>query len=91
MDLNVRDVPPDVHALLRERAAAAGQSLRAHVIEVLTQSVRRPSVAEWRAQLADLPPVRSSLDSAELVRLGRRDGDPDSPPDGDPSSGPTGG
>ena len=75
MDLHVRDLPDDVHAELRQRAAAAGRSLRAHVVDVLTESVRRPSPAAWRAEVAELPPARSPLTGAELVRLARQDVD----------------
>jgi plasmid stability protein len=35
--VHIKNVPPDVHALLRSRAAAAGQSLQEYLLERLTE------------------------------------------------------
>lgn len=44
--VQVKDVPDDVHAVLRQRAAAAGQSLQEYVLKLLTEEARTPTVAE---------------------------------------------
>ena len=44
--LQVRDVPDDVHAARRRRAAAAGMSLSDFALKELTNVARRPSIAE---------------------------------------------
>lgn len=44
--LQVRDVPDDVHAELRRRAAAAGMSLSDFTRQELAQVARRPSLAD---------------------------------------------
>lgn len=44
--LQVRDVPEDVHATLRRRAALAGMSLSDFVLGELTRVAQRPSLAE---------------------------------------------
>jgi len=44
--LQVRDVPDDVHAELRRRAAAVGMSLSDFAGQELARLARRPSVAD---------------------------------------------
>lgn len=44
--LQVRDVPDDVHAALRARAALAGLSLSQYLLRTLTEVAERPTVAE---------------------------------------------
>lgn len=44
--LQVRDVPDDVHAELRRRAATAGMSLSDFARQELSRLARRPSVAD---------------------------------------------
>ena len=50
--LQVRDVPDEVHAQLRRRAAAAGMSLSDFARQELTRLAQRPSLqtswTEWR-------------------------------------------
>lgn len=44
--IQVKDVPDDVHAVLRKRAAAAGQSLQEYLLAHLTAEARQPTVSE---------------------------------------------
>jgi hypothetical protein len=44
--VQVKDVPADVHATLRRRAAAAGQSLQEYLLERLTEDARTPTLDE---------------------------------------------
>jgi plasmid stability protein len=44
--VQIRDVPDDVHAILRTRAAAAGMSLSDYLRDELTHLARRPTVAD---------------------------------------------
>lgn len=48
--LQVRNVPDDVHAKLRERAAAAGMSLSEYSLRQLTESAAQPSLDEIFAE-----------------------------------------
>lgn len=48
--IQVRDVPDDVHAALRVRAAAAGMSLSDYLRDELTSLARRPTVADVLAR-----------------------------------------
>src|SRR4051812_35841061 len=42
----IKNVPPDVHAVLRRRAAAAGQSLQEYLLALLTEEARQESLDE---------------------------------------------
>ncbi len=44
--IQVKDVPVDVHATLRRRAAAAGQSLQEYLLSLLVAESRAPTVDE---------------------------------------------
>lgn len=44
--VQIKDVPPEVHATLRQRAAAAGQSLQEYLLERLTDEARTPTLDE---------------------------------------------
>lgn len=44
--VQVKDVPSDVHATLRRRASAAGQSLQEYLLERLTEEARTPTLDE---------------------------------------------
>jgi len=44
--VQVKNVPPDVHAVLRRRAAAAGQSLQEYVLARLVEDARQETLDE---------------------------------------------
>ncbi|MBK9178277.1 MAG: hypothetical protein IPM45_01655 [Acidimicrobiales bacterium] len=44
--IQVKDVPDDVHATLRRRAAAAGQSLQEYLLAQLIEQARAPTLDE---------------------------------------------
>lgn len=44
--IQVKDVPDDVHATLRRRAAAAGKSLQEYLLARLTEDARTPTLEE---------------------------------------------
>lgn len=70
--IQIRNVPPHVHRALKARAAALGMSLSDLALEVLTQSLERPTAAEFRAALAKLepsPPLKTS--PVEILREAR--------------------
>jgi len=48
--IKVKDVPEDVHAVLRRRAAAAGMSLQAYLLGRLMEEARRPTLDEALAR-----------------------------------------
>jgi plasmid stability protein len=44
--VQIKNVPPDVHRVLRRRAAAEGQSLQAYLLAQLTEQASRPTLEE---------------------------------------------
>ena len=49
--IQVRDVPPDLHRRLRQRAAAQRLTLSTYVLRLLERDVGRPSTREWLADV----------------------------------------
>jgi plasmid stability protein len=72
--IQVRDVPPDLHRRLRERAAADRLSLSDYILKLLERDAGRPSTREWLASLADREPVRD-VDVAGALDGSRSDRD----------------
>lgn len=58
--LQVRDMPADVLAKLRERAAAQGMSLSQYVRDLLSQDAAQPTISEVVDQIAARAPVNVS-------------------------------
>lgn len=50
--VQIKNVPPDVHAVLRARAAGAGQSLQEYLLARLTEEARRPTLRETFERIA---------------------------------------
>lgn len=71
--LQVRHVPDDLHAALRERAAASGLSLSAYVLRELQAVAARPDKAEVLARAARRRGRLSFAESVEAVQAGRRE------------------
>ena len=69
--LQIRDLPDEVHQILRERAASRGLSLRQYTLEVLQQHCRQPTLDEWLDGLSRLPTVSLTTSAAEAVRQAR--------------------
>jgi antitoxin FitA len=44
--VQIKDVPPDVHAVLRQRAAEAGQSLQEYLLGRIIAEARQPTLDE---------------------------------------------
>lgn len=44
--VQIKNVPEDVHSVLRQRAAAAGQSLQEYLLARLTEEARQPHLDE---------------------------------------------
>jgi hypothetical protein len=72
--IQIRDVPPDLHRRLRERAAADRVTLSTYVLRVLERDAGRPSTREWFATLAQREPVRE-VDVAGALNGSRADRD----------------
>jgi len=66
--IQVRNVPDDLHARLKSRAALAGMSLSDYLLMELRKIAEVPTWDEFRERLSRLPPVTLSESPAEIIR-----------------------
>lgn len=70
--IQVKDVPDEVHATLRSRAAAAGMSLQEYLLARLENDANTPTLAEVLDRAGGRAGGRISLEAAvEAVRADR--------------------
>lgn len=70
--IQIKDVPPEVHRTLRQRAAAAGQSLQEYMLALVKLTAAHPTLDEVLKRAA----ARSrgtQLDREEIVAALRAD------------------
>jgi plasmid stability protein len=66
--VQIRDVPEDVHRILKSRAAAGGVSLSEYLRTLLERDAARPTAEELRARIAARGVVELSEPSEITVR-----------------------
>ena len=71
--IQVKDVPEEVHAVLRRRAAAAGQSLQEYLLGRLREEAENPTVEELFARVEHRTGGRVDLATAADVVQADRD------------------
>lgn len=71
--IQVKDVPHDVHATLRVRAAAAGQSLQEYLLARLVQDAHTPTVDELLDRAGGRAGGRADLETAAAAVRAERD------------------
>jgi antitoxin FitA len=71
--VQIKNVPPDVHAVLRQRAAAAGQSLQEYLLARLKAEASHPTLDEVLRQAGEQSGGSTSF--ADAVRIIRADRD----------------
>jgi plasmid stability protein len=69
--IQIRNVPDDVHRILKARAALEGKPLSEYLLADLKQSAARPTVRELRERLHQRAPVQLSIPPADLIRAER--------------------
>ena len=71
--IQIRDVPDDVHAVLRVRAAKAGMSMSEYLRSELICMTEKPTMAELFARIQSRPPNNVSRQSiVDIIRQARR-------------------
>ena len=70
--IQVRDVPDQIHRILKSRAAREGMSLSDFIKKELEHSAERPTMREWLERTRQTKPVRAKESAAEIIR-GLRD------------------
>ena len=71
--LQIRNVPNDLHARLKARAAYAGMSMSDYVLREIRQSLDKPTRQEVFARIAELPPIQLSPPPADVLRNDRNE------------------
>jgi hypothetical protein len=69
--VQIKNVPPDVHRILRERAKKAGQSLQAYLLAELQEQASRPTIKELFERVEHSGGRLSPARAAKLVREDR--------------------
>jgi antitoxin FitA len=69
-NVQIRDVPEDVHRRLKARAASEGQSLNEYLLAQLTEIARLPTLAELSERIRAREPY-TGPSSASIIREDR--------------------
>lgn len=70
--IQIRNVPEELHRLLKARAGRAGMPLSRYLLFEVRALAERPTIEELRARLERRTRVRTSIASADAVRAERR-------------------
>lgn len=71
--LQIKDVPADVHRVVKARAALEGISLTEYARRTLEQAARRPSREELLADLSPIEPIGAGESAADALAHVRDD------------------
>jgi antitoxin FitA len=66
--IQVRDVPDQLHATLKARAASQGMSLSDFIKKELERTAERPSMREWLEMTRRAKPIPAKRSAAQIVR-----------------------
>jgi carbamoylphosphate synthase small subunit len=78
--IQIRDVPDDVHAVMRARATAAGMSMSEYLRSELVQLAATLTMDEWLDRVSRHPPV-TGISTQEIVDIIRERRGPIPPED----------
>lgn len=70
-NIQIRNVPEDLHRMLKARAALAGMSLSDYLLQEARKLTERPTLEELRQRLHQRHPVSGAIDAAALIREAR--------------------
>ncbi len=68
VNVQIRNVPLDVHRTLKERAAKHGMSLSEYLLHEIEALAERPTMEEILERLSHHEPVNPSISPADLIR-----------------------
>lgn len=80
-NVTIRDVPPEVHAVLARRAATSGQSLQQYLVQVLREEASTLTTDEWLEQIEQRlsstpsPATSAGVDVVEIIQQEREERD----------------
>jgi len=67
--IQVKNVPDDLHAQLRERAAEKGLTIGEYVLEAIRKELRSHELDDWLDRVAGDPPVAGLTTKDNLAAL----------------------
>lgn len=71
--IQIRNVPDELHRLLKSRAALAGRSLSDYALDELRKSLERPTRDELFARLDSRPVLDLAASPSDIIRRERDD------------------
>jgi len=74
-NIQIRNVPDDVHEVYKRRAAAAGQSLQEYLLSDLTEQAGRPTMQEVLDRIASRDRTGSTVTLAQAAQIIRDERD----------------
>jgi plasmid stability protein len=66
--IQIRNVPEDIHRVLKSRAALAGMSLSDYLLAEIREMAARPTLEEMLERLHRLEPMHPTVSSADIIR-----------------------
>lgn len=66
--VQIRDVPDEVHGVLKARAAREGMSLSDFIKRELERAAERPTMREWLERARQTKPIVTRQTAAQVVR-----------------------
>lgn len=66
--IQLRDVPDQLHSVLKARAADAGMSLSDFIKKELERTAARPTMRQWLDRVSRAKPIPSKRSAAEIIR-----------------------
>ena len=66
--IQVRDVPDEVHSILKSRAAREGMSLSDLIKRELEHIAERPTMREWLDRTRQAKPISANRTAAQVIR-----------------------
>lgn len=74
-NLQIKDVPNELHAELRRRAEEQGRSVRDYVLDLLRRDQQRPTRQEWLGRVRQLAPTDLGAPVVESLHEDREERD----------------
>jgi antitoxin FitA len=66
--VQIRDVPEEVHRILKARAAREGMSLSDFIKRELARTAERPSMREWLERTQQAKSIPAKVSPAQVIR-----------------------
>jgi plasmid stability protein len=66
--IQVRNVPDQLHGVLKARAARQGMSLSDFIKKELERMAERPTMTEWLEMIGRMKPIPSKRSAAQIIR-----------------------